>query len=105
MANPFAKSRPANKPYAIYRAGDMSLACVQDLQDRPMNAATPTRAGCVGQEPATYGSFDMWRHLCGEVQRLRLACRRRARVAGSSTDTSKRGLPTPAEYLWQVADA
>jgi hypothetical protein len=23
MANPFAKSRPVNQPYAIYRAGDM----------------------------------------------------------------------------------
>ena len=24
MANPFAKSRPVNSPYAIYRAGDMT---------------------------------------------------------------------------------
>ena len=74
MANPFAKSRPADKPYAIYRAGDLVWHVLKTYK-QVKNEDTYAR-WMVAAEPEWLDAYDI-----------------------------RRGVPTPAEYLWQVANA
>jgi hypothetical protein len=82
MANPFAKSRPADKPYAIYRAGDLTWHVLKTYK-QVKNEDTYARWMVAAKSDATFGSFDMGDTYAIEVQAVRPACRRRARVAGS----------------------
>ena len=103
MANPFAKSRPADKPYAIYRAGDMTWHVCKTYK-QAKNEDNYSRWFVWAKSPMTYGSFEGGDTYAGEVQRYG------ALVAAEPAWLEAYGykqtyLPTPAEYLWQVADA
>jgi hypothetical protein len=101
MANPFAKSRPADKPYAIYRAGDITWHVLKTYK-QVKNEDTYARWMVAAKSDATFGSFDMGDTYAIEVKRYGQLVAAEP-VAGSVWIPN--GLPTPAEYLWQVADA
>jgi hypothetical protein len=103
MANPFAKSRPVSQPYAIYRAGDLVWHVLKTYK-QVKNEDTYARWMVAAKSDATFGSFDMGDTYAAEVQRYG------ALVAAEPAWLEAYGykqtyLPTPAEYLWQVADA
>lgn len=97
MANPFAKSRKADAPYAIYRAGDMTWHVLKTYK-QAKNEDAYARWFVAAKSAATFGSFDMGDTYAAEVQRYG------ALVAAEPAWLEAYGykqtyLPTPAEYL------
>jgi len=102
MANPFAKSRPADKPYAIYRAGDLIWHVLKTYK-QVKNEDTYARWMVAAKSDATFGSFDMGDTYALEVKRYGQLVA--AEPEWLDAYDIRRGVPTPAEYLWQVANA
>jgi hypothetical protein len=104
MANPFAKSRPVNQPYAIYRAGDM-IWHVCKTYKTPANERGDMYARWFvwAKSPMTYGSFEGGDTYASEVRNYGLLVA--AEPEWREQYAAGVALPTPAEYLWQVADA
>ena len=105
MANPFAKSRPADKPYAIYRAGDMVWHVCKTYK-MPKNEAGNMYARWFvwAKSDATFGSFEGGDTYAADVERYGTLV---AAEPGwlEAYGIRKEYLPTPAEYLGQVASA
>ena len=93
--NPFGKSRPADKPYAIYRAGGMVWHVCKTYK-LVQNEDTYARWFVWAQSDATFGSFEGGDTYASEVRRYGtlVAADPEWQVA---YDTRK--VPTPAEYL------
>ena len=99
MANPFAKSRPADKPYAIYRAGDMVWHVCKTYK-MPKNEAGNMYARWFvwAKSDATFGSFEGGDTYAADVERYGTL------VAAEPSwleayGIRKEYLPTPEEYL------
>ena len=93
--NPFAKSRPATQPYAIYRAGDI-IWHVCKTYKLVQNEGAYARWFVWAKSPMTYGEFEGGDTYAQEVRRYGTL------VAADlewqdAYDTRK--VPTPAEYL------
>jgi len=59
MPNPFAKSRPAQSPYAIYRAGDMIWHVAKTYKQPSSETKDPYARWFVwAKSDATFGSFE-----------------------------------------------
>jgi hypothetical protein len=103
MANPFAKSRPVDKPYAIYRAGDYTMHVCKTYK-APINEVKDPYARWFvwAKSPATYGSFEGGDTYRREVVGFFVLV---AAEPKWQEAYATRPLPTPAEYLWQVANA
>lgn len=98
MPNPFGKSRPANNPYAIYRAGDLIWHVLKTYK-QVKNEDAYARWFVAAKSDATFGSFDMGDTYAIEVKRYGTL------VAADPAwqeayDTRK--VPTPEEYLAQA---
>jgi hypothetical protein len=102
MANPFAKSRPADKPYAIYRAGDITWHVLKTYK-QVKNEDTYARWMVAASSAATFGSFDMGDTYALEIKRYGQLVA--AEPQWLDEYDIRCGVPTPAEYLWQVANA
>ena len=102
--NPFGKSRPADKPYAIYRAGDMTWHVCKTYKT-PANERGDMYARWFvwAKSPMTYGSFEGCDTYASEVRNYGLLVA--AEPEWREQYAAGVALPTPAEYLWQVADA
>ena len=60
MPNPFGKSRPVDKPYAIYRAGDMAWHVLKTYQMPERERENKfARWFVAAKSPMTWGSFEM----------------------------------------------
>jgi hypothetical protein len=110
MANPFAKSRPADKPYAIYRAGDMTWHVLKTYKTIPNEDKDPyARWFVAAKSAATFGSFELGDTYRRDVIRYgRLVAAEPAWIEAMQEHgfiAHGHKLPTPEEYLWQVADA
>jgi hypothetical protein len=97
MPNPFAKSRPADKPYAIYRAGDYTMHVCKTYKQPSSEVKDPYARWFVwAKSPATYGSFEggdtYRREVVGFFQLVAATPEWQAAYA-------TRKLPTPEEYL------
>lgn len=100
MANPFAKSRKANEPYAIYRAGDMVWHVCKTYK-QAKNEDAYARWFVWAKSPMTYGSFEGGDTYAADVQRYGALVA--AEPAWLEAYGYKQGyLPTPAEYLAQA---
>jgi len=66
--NPFGKSRPADQPYAIYRAGDMVWHVCKTYK-LGQNEDTYARWFVWAKSPMTYGSFEGGDTYAVEVKR------------------------------------
>jgi hypothetical protein len=111
MANPFAKSRPVDQPYAIYRAGDMTWHVCKTYKT-PANEAKDQYARWFvwAKSPMTYGDFEGGDTYAAEVRRYgRLVAAEPAWLEAQGVTTTQaahmtfgHGIPTPAEYLASV---
>ena len=104
MANPFAKSRPVNQPYAIYRAGDMTWHVCKTYKT-PANERGDMYARWFvwAKSPMTYGSFEGGDTYASEVRNYGLLVA--AEPEWREQYAAGVVIPTPEEYLWQVANA
>ena len=98
MANPFAKSRKADAPYAIYRAGDMTWHVLKTYK-QVQNEDAYARWFVAAKSDATFGSFELGDTYAIEVKRYGTL------VAADPAwqeayDTRK--VPTVEEYLAQA---
>jgi len=99
MANPFAKSRKPDSPYAIYRAGDMIWHVLKTYkQPSSEDKDQYARWFVAAKSDATFGSFDLGDTYAREVQRYG------ALVAADPAWLEAYGykqtyLPTPEQYL------
>jgi hypothetical protein len=102
MANPFAKTRPIDQPYAVYEAGTMTWRILKTYKLAKNETGDPyARWMVAAKSDATFGSFDMGDTYAQEVRgygRLVAAEPDWLDAYGSALD-HQRGLPTPAEYL------
>lgn len=70
MPNPFGKSRPVDKPYAIYRAGDMVWHVCKTYKAPESEAKDPHARWFVwAKSPMTWGSFEGGDTYAREVKR------------------------------------
>ena len=98
MANPFAKSRPADKPYAIYRAGDMTWHVCKTYKTPANEKKDPYARWLVAaKSEATFGSFDMGDTYALEIKRYGQLVA--AEPEWLDEYDIRRGVPTPSEYL------
>ena len=100
MPNPFGKSRPANNPYAIYRAGDMTWHVCKTYK-APANEAKDQYARWFvwAKSDATFGSFEGGDTYAQDVKRYGTL------VAATPLWQEAYGtrlVPTPEEYLAQA---
>ena len=99
MANPFAKTRKPDAPYAIYRAGDMTWHVLKTYKVAGNEAKDKyARWFVAAKSPMTYGSFELGDTYAVEVQRYG------ALVAADPAWLEAYGykqtyLPTPETYL------
>ena len=98
MANPFAKSRPTMKPYAIYQAGDLVWHVLKAYK-QVKNEDAYARWLVAAKSDATFGSFELGDTYAIEVKRYGTL------VAADPAwqeayDTRK--VPTVEEYLAQA---
>ena len=97
MANPFAKSRPANSPYAIYRAGDLVWHVLKTYK-QAKNEDTYARWMVAAKSDATFGSFEGGDTYAAEVKRYgQLVAAEPAWLEAYGIPQA--GRPTPEEYL------
>jgi hypothetical protein len=96
MANPFAKTRPVNQPYAIYRAGDM-IWHVCKTYKQVKNEDAYARWFVWASSPMTYGDFEGGDTYALEVKRYGQLVA--AEPAWLDAYDIRRGVPTPEDYL------
>ena len=97
MPNPFAKSRPANSPYAIYRAGDMTWHICKTYKQPSSEAKDPYARWFVwAKSPMTYGDFEGGDTYRSEVIRFGTLV---AATPQWQEAYGTRLVPTPEEYL------
>ena len=99
MANPFAKSRPADKPYAIYRAGDMVWHVCKTYK-MPKNEAGNMYARWFvwAKSDATFGSFEGGDTYASDVRNYGgLVAAEPAWLEHYASGVTN--VPTPEEYL------
>lgn len=99
MANPFAKSRPTMRPYAIYRAGDLVWHVVKTYKTPANEKKDPYARWLVAaKSDATFGSFEGGDTYAAEVKRYGQLV---AAEPGwlEAYGIPKAGRPTPEEYL------
>jgi len=108
MANPFAKTRSVDKPYAIYRAGDMTWHVCKTYKTPASEAKDAYARWFVwAKSPMTYGDFEGGDTYAAEVRRyghLVAADPMWLEAQGVTAAQAARmnfghGIPTPAEYL------
>jgi len=103
MANPFAKTRKTEQPYAIFRAGDITWHVLKTYKKPSSESKDPyARWFVAAKSAATYGSFDM-----GDTYKSEVASYGRLVAAEPEWLKAYRPgfdakLPTPAEYLAQA---
>lgn len=98
MSNPFAKTRPQHKPYAIYRAGDFIFHVCKTYK-KPANEVGDNYARWFvwAASPFTYGSMEAGDTYRSEiVNSARLVA---AEPAWLEHNASGFTLPTPEEYI------
>jgi hypothetical protein len=99
MANPFAKTRKTEQPYAIYRAGDMTWHVLKTYKQPSSEGKDPyARWFVAAKSAATWGSFELGDTYAAEVERYGTL------VAAEPTwleayGIRKEYLPAPAEYI------
>jgi hypothetical protein len=98
MPNPFGKTRPAERPYAIYRAGGMTWHVCKTYK-MPANEAKDQFARWFvwASSPWTHGRFEG-----GDTYRVEVT--RYGRLVAAEPEWLEayapgRTLPTPAEHL------
>ena len=97
MPNPFAKTRPTNSPYAIYRAGDMVWHVIKTYKQPSSEAKDPYARWFVwAKSPMTYGDFEGGDTYRQEVMRYGTLV---AADALWQAAYNTRLLPTTEEYL------
>jgi len=104
MPNPFAKSRPANNPYAIYRAGNMVWHVCKTYKQPSSEVKDPYARWFVwAQSDATFGSFEGGDTYRSEVIRYgRLVAAEPAWLESMQEHgfiSYGHKVPTPEEYL------
>ena len=100
MPNPFAKTRPASAPYAIYSAGDMVWHVCKTYQTPQKEAQNQYARWFVwAKSPFTFGSFEG-----GDTYRSEVINYGRLVAAEPEWQDAHntRKLPTPAEYMAQA---
>lgn len=107
MPNPFGKSRDMSKPYAIY-TGPMGFEWrILKTYKLAKNEDTYARWQVAARSEATFGSFELGDAYAIDVKeygRLVAAEPEWLATYGNALQ-SEYGLPTPAEYLDQLAEA
>jgi hypothetical protein len=108
MPNPFAKTRPVENPYAIYKAGDMVFHVCKTYKT-PANEVKDRYARWFvwAKSPMTYGSFeggDTYRSEIVGFARLVAADPAWLEAHGYTKTVVSHmnfgnGMPTPSEYL------
>ena len=100
MPNPFAKSRPTMKPYAIYQAGDLVWHIVKTYKQPSSEAKDPYARWLVAaKSDATFGSFEGGDTYRNEILRYgRLVAAEPAWLEAYRPGFDAK-LPTPEEYL------
>lgn len=98
MPNSFGKSRPIDKPYAIYRAGDMVWHVLKTYK-QVKNEDTYARWFVAAKSDATWGSFEMGDTYAIEVKRYGTLV---AATPEWQAEYDTRKVPTPEEYLASV---
>ena len=106
MPNPFAKTRPVDRPYAIYEAGDMTWHVLKTYQTPEReNTNLHARWFVAAKSPATWGSWEYGDTYKKEVLRY-------GRLVACDPDwtTSKAHQPTvtgekPSVGAWLAAQA
>ena len=100
MPNPFAKSRPTMKPYAIYQAGDLVWHVVKTYKQPSSEAKDPYARWLVAaKSDATFGSFEGGDTYRNEILRYgRLVAAEPAWLEAYRPGFDAH-LPTPEEYL------
>ena len=95
MPNPFGKARPTDKPYAIFRAGDMTWHVLKTYK-MVKNEDTYARWFVAAKSDATYGSFEL-----GDTYAREVKCYGNLVAADPAWQEAydTRRLPTVAEYL------
>ena len=69
MPNPFAKTRPTDNPYAIYRAGDIEWRVIKTYKTVKSEDKDPyARWMVAAKSDATFGGFDMGDTYASEVK-------------------------------------
>jgi hypothetical protein len=97
MPNPFAKTRPANSPYAIYRAGDYTMHVCKTYKQPSSEVKDPYARWFVwAKSPATCGSFEGGDTYRREVVGFFVMV---AATPQWQEAYGTRLLPTPEEYL------
>jgi len=100
MANPFAKTRSVDKPYAIYRAGDMVWHVCKTYKTPANEAKSPYSRWFVwAKSPMTYGEFEGGDTYRAEVRRYATLV---AATPAWQEAYGTRLVPTPEEYLASV---
>lgn len=102
MANPFAKSRPADRPYAIYRAGDMVWHVCKTYK-KPENESKDAHARWFvwAKSGGTFGSFEGGDTYASEVERYGTLVAAEPEWL-EAYGIRKEYLPTPSEYIANV---
>ena len=101
MANPFAKSRPTMRPYAIYRAGDLVWHVCKTYKTPANERKDPYARWFVwAKSPMTYGDFEGGDTYRAEVLRGGwLVAAEPEWIEQQGYGRLTRKYPTPAEYL------
>jgi len=68
---PFGKSRPVEKPYAIYKIGDLEYRVLKTYK-HPKNEDSYSRWLVAGKSSNTFGSWEYGDMYCSEVKNLPL---------------------------------
>ena len=97
MANPFAKSRPTDKPYAIYRVGPITMHVCKTYKTPHNESGSPFSRWFVwAKSPMSYDAFEGGDTYAADVKREGVL------VAADPLWQEAYGtrlVPTPAEYL------
>ena len=99
MANPFAKTRPIDRPYAVYVCGDFTWHVLKTYKLAKNEQGDPyARWHVAAKSDHTFGSFERGDTYAQEVERYGTL------VAATpewleAYGITKPYLPTPAEYL------
>jgi hypothetical protein len=100
MANPFAKTRKTDNPYAIYRAGGIEWRVIKTYKMAKSEAKDPyARWMVAAKSDATFGGYDMGDTYASEVK----AYGRLVAAEPGWLETYRPGfdahLPTPQELI------
>lgn len=101
MPNPFAKSRPTMKPYAIYEGGGITWHVVKTYKQPSSEPKDPYARWLVAaKSDATFGSFEGGDTYAREVKRYgRLVAADPEWIQAYRPGPGYVDLPTPEEYL------